>query len=104
MTDIIVVFGTRPEAIKMAPLVLGLRNSARFKTKVCVTAQHRELMDSVLRLFDITPDFDLSIMKPSQSLDELTIGVLSHLGAILDQTKPALILVQATRQPPWLHR
>jgi UDP-N-acetylglucosamine 2-epimerase (non-hydrolysing) len=93
VADIIVVFGTRPEAIKMAPVVMALRNAGRFTVKVCVTAQHRELLDSVLRLFDIAPDVDLNIMKPDQSLDELTAGVVTRLGAILDHTRPRLVMV-----------
>jgi UDP-N-acetylglucosamine 2-epimerase (non-hydrolysing) len=77
----------------MAPVVMGLRNSKRFTVKVCVTAQHRELLDSVLRLFDIAPDIDLNIMKPDQSLDELTSGVVTRLGAVLDDTRPNLVMV-----------
>jgi UDP-N-acetylglucosamine 2-epimerase len=94
VTRIIVVFGTRPDAIKMAPVVQSLRASTRFETKVCVTGQHRELLRSVLQLFDITPDFDLDIMRPSQSLDDMTADVLNRLGGILDDFKPALVIVQ----------
>jgi UDP-N-acetylglucosamine 2-epimerase len=93
LADIVVVFGTRPEAIKMAPVVSALRECDRFGTKVCVTAQHRELLDSVLRLFDIAPDFDLNVMRPDQSLDELTAGVIGALGALLDDVRPSLVLI-----------
>jgi UDP-N-acetylglucosamine 2-epimerase (non-hydrolysing) len=67
MKKILTVFGTRPEAIKMAPLVHALASDDRFDAKVCVTAQHREMLDQVLELFEIVPDFDLNIMKPSQA-------------------------------------
>jgi UDP-N-acetylglucosamine 2-epimerase (non-hydrolysing) len=94
VTSIITVFGTRPDAIKMAPVVQSLRASTKFETKVCVTGQHRELLHSVLELFDIVPDFDLDIMQPSQSLDDMTANVLGRFGRILDDFKPALVLVQ----------
>jgi UDP-N-acetylglucosamine 2-epimerase len=93
VVDILVVFGTRPEAIKMAPVVQALRKSDRLKAKVCVTAQHRELLDAVLRLFEITPDFDLNIMRPDQTLDAVTAGVLTGMGRILDEARPAVMLV-----------
>lgn len=66
MKKILTVFGTRPEAIKMAPIVKALEADTRYDDKVCVTAQHREMLDQVLEIFDITPDFDLDLMKPSQ--------------------------------------
>jgi UDP-N-acetylglucosamine 2-epimerase (non-hydrolysing) len=94
VTNIIAVFGTRPDAIKMAPVVLALRGSTRFRTKVCVTGQHRELLHSVLQLFDINPDFDLDIMRTNQSLDDVTTGVLVRLGGVLDEFKPALVIIQ----------
>lgn len=77
----------------MAPVVRALRESGRLKSKVCVTAQHRELLDSVLRLFEIVPDYDLDIMRPDQSLDAVTAGVLAGMGRILDETRPAVMLV-----------
>jgi UDP-N-acetylglucosamine 2-epimerase (non-hydrolysing) len=92
--NIIAVFGTRPEAIKMAPVVRALRESTQFETKVCVTGQHRELLHSVLELFDITADFDLNIMRPNQSLDDVTTDILVRLGDVLDDFKPALVLIQ----------
>jgi UDP-N-acetylglucosamine 2-epimerase (non-hydrolysing) len=94
VTGIVVVFGTRPDAIKMAPVVRVLRESTRFDAKICVTGQHRELLHSVLQLFDITPDYDLNIMRPNQSLDDATADILVRLGDILDEFKPALVLIQ----------
>lgn len=94
MKKILVVFGTRPEAIKMAPLVIELReNSAYFETKVCVTAQHREMLDQVLRVFDIKPDFDLNIMKPGQDLYDVTSNVLLGIKNIISTYRPDFILV-----------
>jgi UDP-N-acetylglucosamine 2-epimerase len=78
----------------MGPVLRALRGSTRFSTLVCVTGQHRELLHSVLRLFDVTPDFDLNVMRPNQSLDDVTINVIDRLGEILDQTEPAVVLVQ----------
>ena len=71
MKKILTVFGTRPEAIKMAPLVRALASDERFNARVCVTAQHREMLDHVLELFDIVPDFDLDIMKTKQTLKKI---------------------------------
>lgn len=93
MKKILTVFGTRPEAIKMAPLVLALKNDNKFESKICVTAQHREMLDQVLELFEIIPDFDLNIMKPSQSLNEVTSNILLNLRFILQDYKPDLVLV-----------
>ena len=77
MKKVLLVFGTRPEAIKMAPLVKKLqKDKVNFNTKVCVTAQHREMLDQVLDLFKITPDYDLNIMKPGQDLYEVTSNIL----------------------------
>lgn len=77
----------------MAPVVMALRQSPRFRTRVCVTAQHRELLDSVLNLFEITPDVDLNVMRPDQALDELTASVVVGMGQVLDRLKPGLVLV-----------
>ena len=93
MKKVLTVFGTRPEAIKMAPLVLELENDDRFESKVCVTAQHREMLDQVLELFEITPDFDLDIMKPGQGLNHVTATILKDLKLVLEQFKPDLVLV-----------
>lgn len=90
---VLTVFGTRPEAIKMAPLVLALEQDARFEAKVCVTAQHREMLDQVLDLFDIQPDFDLDIMSPGQSLFEITARILQGLKSVLETFQPDVVLV-----------
>lgn len=90
---ILLVFGTRPEAIKMAPLVRTLKMDARFCVKVCVTAQHREMLDQVLELFEITPDYDLDIMKSDQSLFDVTSNILLHLKPVLEDFKPDTLLV-----------
>ena len=93
MEKVLVIFGTRPEAIKMAPLVRALRGDNRFKLKVCVTGQHREMLDQVLSLFEITPDFDLDIMKHGQTLQEVTSAILVGLKPILEQWTPHIVLV-----------
>ena len=90
---VLTVFGTRPEAIKMAPLVHALAEDSRFDSKVCVTAQHREMLDQVLELFDIQPDFDLNIMKSEQTLYEVTTQIMSKLKPVLERWKPELVLV-----------
>lgn len=87
------VFGTRPEAIKMAPLVKALEANDFFDSKVAVTAQHREMLDQVLELFDITPDYDLNLMKPGQDLYDITTKVLLGLRDVLQDFKPDLVLV-----------
>ena len=87
------VFGTRPEAIKMAPLVKELEKNSSIESKVCVTAQHREMLDQVLNLFNIIPDYDLNLMKKKQSLNSITTDVLNSLGDILSAEKPDMILV-----------
>lgn len=91
---VMVVFGTRPEAIKMAPLVKGLQaRSDALETVVCVTAQHREMLDQVLKLFEIVPEHDLNIMKPGQDLFDITGNILNGLKPVLQQEKPGLVLV-----------
>jgi UDP-N-acetylglucosamine 2-epimerase (non-hydrolysing) len=87
------VFGTRPEAIKMAPLVLELSRREEIESLVCVTAQHRQMLDSVMDVFGIKPDFDLDIMEPSQTLSGVTTHVLAQLAPVLQQAKPDLVLV-----------
>ena len=89
---ILIIFGTRPEAIKMAPLVLSLRQS--LEVKVCVTGQHRQMLDQVLRLFQIVPDYDLNLMKPNQNLANLTAEVLNGVTQILQKRKFDWVLVQ----------
>lgn len=90
---ILSVFGTRPEAIKMAPLVHALSNNSGFESKVCVTGQHREMLDQVLELFNINPDFDLNIMKSGQTLNDVTVSILLKLKPILENFKPDIVLV-----------
>jgi UDP-N-acetylglucosamine 2-epimerase (non-hydrolysing) len=90
---VLTVFGTRPEAIKMAPLVHALAKDPHFEAKVCVTAQHREMLDQVLKLFSIVPDYDLNIMSPGQGLTEITCRILTGLKPILESFKPDIVLV-----------
>ncbi|MEZ6930043.1 non-hydrolyzing UDP-N-acetylglucosamine 2-epimerase [Aeromonas sp. S16(2024)] len=90
---ILTVFGTRPEAIKMAPLVHALTADDRFESKVCVTAQHREMLDQVLSLFEITPDYDLNLMKVGQTLNDVTTRILLELKPVLQEFKPDVVLV-----------
>ncbi|WP_063911650.1 non-hydrolyzing UDP-N-acetylglucosamine 2-epimerase [Pseudomonas sp. p21] len=87
------VFGTRPEAIKMAPLALNLAQDDRFESRVCVTGQHRQMLDQVLELFEITPDYDLNIMKPGQDLTDVTTAILQGLKPVLAEFKPDVVLV-----------
>ncbi|EOC1335651.1 UDP-N-acetylglucosamine 2-epimerase (non-hydrolyzing) [Cronobacter turicensis] len=90
---VLTVFGTRPEAIKMAPLVHALAQDPAFDTRVCVTAQHRQMLDQVLHLFSIVPDYDLNIMKPGQGLTEITCRILEGLKPILTEFRPDVVLV-----------
>lgn len=93
MKKILLVFGTRPEAIKMAPLVLALRKVPAFEVRVCVTGQHRQMLDQVLELFGITPEYDLNLMKPGQDLTDITVGVLQGLKPVLADWRPDIVLV-----------
>jgi UDP-N-acetylglucosamine 2-epimerase (non-hydrolysing) len=93
MPSILVVFGTRPEAIKMAPLVLKLSAEQALNCKVCVTGQHREMLDQVLHLFNIVPDYDLNLMKKAQDISSITVDILKDIGSILRDFKPDLVLV-----------
>ena len=93
MKKVLTVFGTRPEAIKMAPLVHALVADERCESRVCVTAQHREMLDQVLDLFEITPEYDLNLMKPGQSLSDVTSGILKGLESVLDDFEPDVVLV-----------
>ena len=91
---VLIIFGTRPEAIKMAPVVKGFQAAApQIQTVVCVTAQHRQMLDQVLKLFGITPEHDLNIMKPGQDLFDITCNILSGLKGVLAAEKPDLVLV-----------
>src|SRR6478735_8131336 len=94
LVKILLVFGTRPEAIKMAPLIRAFkRYPERFETRVCVTGQHREMLDQVLAFFNIVPDYDLNIMKPGQTLHELTSNTIIALKPVLEDYKPEFVFV-----------
>ena len=94
MRKVLLVFGTRPEAIKMAPLVMELqKQKERIETVVCVTGQHREMLDQVLEIFDIKPDYDLNIMKQGQDLYDVTARVLTGMREVLKEVKPDVVLV-----------
>ena len=90
---VLTVFGTRPEAIKMAPVVRALAKAEDIDARVCVTAQHRQMLDQVLELFEIVPDYDLDLMKPGQDLTDVTANVLGGLRPVLAETQPDLVLV-----------
>jgi UDP-N-acetylglucosamine 2-epimerase (non-hydrolysing) len=94
MKKILIVFGTRPEAIKMAPLVKEFqKNKDHFETKVCVTAQHREMLDQVIKLFDIVPDFDLNVMRADQTLNDVTNAILQGMDVVFNNFEPDIVLV-----------
>lgn len=93
MKKIMLVFGTRPEAIKMCPLVKELKTRKGLETVVCVTGQHRQMLDSVLRTFDVEPDYDLSIMKDKQTLFDVTVSILEKIKPVLEKEKPDTVLV-----------
>lgn len=93
MKTIMLVFGTRPEAIKMCPLVNELKSRNGIKTVVCVTGQHRQMLDQVLEVFHVVPDYDLSIMKANQTLFDITTDILNGIGEVLDEVKPDVVLV-----------
>ncbi len=90
---LLIVFGTRPEAIKMAPLVIELKKSSTFEVKVCVTAQHREMLDQVLELYEIKPDYDLDLMRPGQALSHLTSKILTGMDGVLTEYRPEWVFV-----------
>ncbi len=93
MKKVLIVFGTRPEAIKLAPLALMLRESSVFNTKLCVTGQHRDMLDQVLNIFSLKPDFDLDVMKANQSLVSLTSNIMIRLDEVLEKFQPDFIIV-----------
>ena len=93
MKKIMLVFGTRPEAIKMCPLVNELKKRRELETVVCVTGKHRQMLDIVLEAFDVTPDYDLSIMKDKQTLFDVTTNILNSIKAVLEKEKPDVVLV-----------
>jgi len=92
--EVLSIFGTRPEAVKMAPVVLELKRHGEINSKVCVTAQHRQMLDQVLEAFQIKPDIDLNLMKPNQSLAQLSAEIFTHLDPIISDLKPDWILIQ----------
>jgi UDP-N-acetylglucosamine 2-epimerase (non-hydrolysing) len=95
MLKVLSVIGTRPEAIKMAPVVKALRNQGdQFRSLLCVTAQHREMLDQVLKLFDLKPDYDLNVMQPDQALSQLTADLFSKLDPVVKETRPDWMLAQ----------
>lgn len=93
MKTVMLVFGTRPEAIKMCPLVNELKTRKGIKTVVCVTGQHRQMLDQVLDVFNVVPDYDLSIMKDKQTLFDITTNILNRIKTVLEETKPDVVLV-----------
>ena len=93
MKKVMVVFGTRPEAIKMCPLVNELKSRKSFETVVCVTGQHRQMLDQVLKAFDVEPEYDLSIMKDKQTLFDVTTNILNRIKEVLEKEKPDVVLV-----------
>ena len=93
MKTVMLVFGTRPEAIKMCPLVNELKKRKNINTVVCVTGQHRQMLDQVLEAFDVKPDYDLSVMKEKQTLFDITTNILNSIKAVLEQVKPDVVLV-----------
>lgn len=93
MKKIMLVFGTRPEAIKMCPLVNELKKRKNIETIVCVTGQHRQMLDQVLEAFSVVPDYDLSIMKDKQTLFDVTVNILERIKTVLEEVKPDVVLV-----------
>lgn len=90
---VMLVFGTRPEAIKMCPLVNELKGREEIDTVVCVTGQHRSMLDQVLKAFDVQPDYDLSIMKEKQTLFDVTANILERIKPVLEKERPDVVLV-----------
>lgn len=93
MKKVMLVFGTRPEAIKMCPLVNELKTRESIETIVCVTGQHRQMLDQVLEVFDVVPDYDLSIMKEKQTLFDITANILNNIRKVLEEVRPDVVLV-----------
>ena len=90
---VMTVFGTRPEAIKICPLVNEMKKRQSLEVVVCVTAQHRQMLDQVLKTFNVTPDYDLNIMKDRQTLFDITTNILNGIKAVLEEVKPDVVLV-----------
>ena len=93
MKKVMLVFGTRPEAIKMCPLVLELKKRKSIETVVCVTGQHRQMLDQVLDAFGVVPDYDLSIMKERQTLFDVMVNILERIREVLEKEQPDVVLV-----------
>ena len=93
MKTVMLVFGTRPEAIKMCPLVNELKRRDSINTVVCVTGQHRQMLDQVLDAFSVVPDYDLSIMKQGQTLFDITTNILASIKSVLEEVRPDVVLV-----------
>ena len=93
MKKVMLVFGTRPEAIKMCPLVNELKTRKGIQTFVCVTGQHRQMLDQVLSTFNVVPDYNLSIMKQGQTLCDITVNILDRIRGVLEEVKPSIVLV-----------
>ena len=93
MKKILIVFGTRPEAIKMATLIKKIKASNVFNLKICNTGQHKEMLDQVLSIFKIKPDFDIDIMKSNQTLNDITSNILTELEKVIDEFNPDLVMV-----------
>src|SRR5665648_233079 len=91
---LLTIFGTRPEASKMCPVVLAARSNPQIESLLCVTAQHRQMLDQVLEAFNIHPDYDLNLMQPNQSLAESTAAILNNLDPVLKSVKPDWVLIQ----------
>ena len=102
MKKIMLVFGTRPEAIKMCPLVNELKTRDNVQTIVCVTGQHRQMLDQVLDAFHVVPDYDLSIMKEKQTLFDITTNILSRIREVLETVKPDVVLVHGDTSTTFL--
>lgn len=98
MKKVMLVFGTRPEAIKMCPLVNELKTRKNIKTIVCVTGQHRQMLDQVLETFSIVPNYDLSIMKERQTLFDVTTNILERIREVLEEVKPDIVLYTEIHQ------
>lgn len=98
MKKVLVIFGTRPEAIKMCPLVLELKKSEKLETLVCVTGQHREMLKQVLDIFKVVPDYDMAIMKKGQDLTDVTTAILTGMREILKKEKPDIVLVKCSQR------
>lgn len=93
MKKVMLVFGTRPEAIKMCPLVNELKTRKEIETVVCVTGQHRQMLDQVLEAFSVVPDYDLSVMKDRQTLFDVTVNILNRIREVLEMVRPDVVLV-----------